>query len=240
MNLLQSLYRDPNKGESVEETLARLKSGAPVVTDQHLLQPPRPLRLLRLAFSALLIVIGVGTLLGYQETDELEGWNERVWGAPAVVFGALLLLENIRNRVLLSPDGVTVRRIFGERTIPWTEVSQIDQFCDHDREDGDQYGLSLTTTSGDSIRLPGFSTFRALPHTQLTPSLVASANEIDVWRRRYDPTASSKPHAPAGWYPDVTNDGCLRYWDGKAWTNHLADGGAAPTSDPDGSQSEGS
>jgi hypothetical protein len=27
---------------------------------------------------------------------------------------------------------------------------------------------------------------------------------------------------PADWYPDPTNGGTLRYWDGTAWTDHFA------------------
>ena len=28
--------------------------------------------------------------------------------------------------------------------------------------------------------------------------------------------------APAGWYPDTTKPGQQRYWDGNAWTDHVA------------------
>jgi hypothetical protein len=34
--------------------------------------------------------------------------------------------------------------------------------------------------------------------------------------------------APAGWYPDPTMADTRRYWDGKAWTDHIAPGSAAP------------
>lgn len=33
---------------------------------------------------------------------------------------------------------------------------------------------------------------------------------------------------PAGWYPDPTRPDLRRYWDGRAWTEHVADSGATP------------
>ena len=32
---------------------------------------------------------------------------------------------------------------------------------------------------------------------------------------------------PAGWYPDPSRDHEQRYWDGNAWSDHIADGGSA-------------
>lgn len=32
-----------------------------------------------------------------------------------------------------------------------------------------------------------------------------------------------------GWYPDVTRRHALRYWDGRGWTEHVADNGKAST-----------
>lgn len=40
------------------------------------------------------------------------------------------------------------------------------------------------------------------------------------------------PQPPAGWYPDPTQPGQQRYWDGTQWTEHTAPGGEAGTSEP--------
>ncbi len=37
------------------------------------------------------------------------------------------------------------------------------------------------------------------------------------------PTAAPPTVAPAGWYPDPSAVHRLRYWDGRAWTEHVAD-----------------
>jgi hypothetical protein len=36
------------------------------------------------------------------------------------------------------------------------------------------------------------------------------------------------PAAPAGWYPDASVPGQLRYWDGATWTAHTSPSGAPP------------
>ncbi|MEO3761223.1 DUF2510 domain-containing protein [Mycobacterium sp. B14F4] len=40
------------------------------------------------------------------------------------------------------------------------------------------------------------------------------------------PTAPAAPAVAAAWYPDPTNAGLMRYWDGTQWTEHRA--AAAP------------
>jgi Protein of unknown function (DUF2510)/zinc-ribbon family len=41
------------------------------------------------------------------------------------------------------------------------------------------------------------------------------------------PPAYPEPKAPAGWFPDPSEAGVLRYWDGRQWTGHTT-----PTSGP--------
>lgn len=36
-------------------------------------------------------------------------------------------------------------------------------------------------------------------------------------------------HTPAGWYPDPTNNGRQRYWDGASWTSHFGPAAASAT-----------
>jgi hypothetical protein len=40
------------------------------------------------------------------------------------------------------------------------------------------------------------------------------------------------PSVPAGWYPDPTQPGTQRYWDGSQWTEHRAPLSPAPASAP--------
>jgi len=45
-----------------------------------------------------------------------------------------------------------------------------------------------------------------------------------------DPAPSAPPSAPASWYADPTGRHDVRYWDGAAWSSHVADAGR-PTTD---------
>ncbi len=38
--------------------------------------------------------------------------------------------------------------------------------------------------------------------------------------------------APAGWYPHPEMASTMRYWDGQAWTDHIAPASAAPSTSP--------
>jgi hypothetical protein len=42
------------------------------------------------------------------------------------------------------------------------------------------------------------------------------------------PSPSSEPTAPAGWYPDPLSAAEQRYWDGERWTNHIHGGKTDP------------
>lgn len=45
-------------------------------------------------------------------------------------------------------------------------------------------------------------------------------------------SATSIPAVPANWYPDPSKRYELRYWNGTAWTEHVATGGVQSTDQP--------
>jgi hypothetical protein len=45
------------------------------------------------------------------------------------------------------------------------------------------------------------------------------------------------PHVPAGWYPDPTQPGTQRYWDGSQWTEHRAPLSPSPAAASTGTSS---
>ncbi|CAB4614804.1 unannotated protein [freshwater metagenome] len=45
-------------------------------------------------------------------------------------------------------------------------------------------------------------------------------------------TSASSPNVPANWYPDPSKRYELRYWNGSAWTAHVATGGVQSTDEP--------
>lgn len=45
-------------------------------------------------------------------------------------------------------------------------------------------------------------------------------------------TSTSSPNIPANWYPDPSKRYELRYWNGSAWTAHVATGGVQSTDEP--------
>src|SRR5205823_10826975 len=64
-------------------------------------------------------------------------------------------------------------------------------------------------------------------------SAIAAA-PTDVRRRTNPPEEAScpavtAPETPAGWYPDPTGGHQHRYWDGRTWTDQIADSGVAST-----------
>jgi len=46
-----------------------------------------------------------------------------------------------------------------------------------------------------------------------------------------DPAPQARPVVPARWYPDPTGRHDLRFWDGSAWSSHVATGGRS-SADP--------
>jgi hypothetical protein len=44
--------------------------------------------------------------------------------------------------------------------------------------------------------------------------------------------SASTPAVPANWYPDPSKRYELRYWNGTAWTEHVATGGVQSTDQP--------
>ena len=46
------------------------------------------------------------------------------------------------------------------------------------------------------------------------------------------PPAASTPQVPANWYPDPSKRYELRYWNGSAWTEHVATGGVQSIDPP--------
>ncbi len=45
-------------------------------------------------------------------------------------------------------------------------------------------------------------------------------------------TSASTPQVPANWYPDPSKRHELRYWNGSAWTEHVATGGVQSIDPP--------
>jgi len=45
-------------------------------------------------------------------------------------------------------------------------------------------------------------------------------------------TSATSPNVPANWYPDPSKRYELRYWNGSAWTAHVATGGVQSTDEP--------
>jgi len=67
------------------------------------------------------------------------------------------------------------------------------------------------------------------PPFTFAPSLVAATPG----------TATPAAATPGAWYPDPTGRHELRYWDGRRWTGHVADGGVTATDPVDGGSGAG-
>ena len=64
-----------------------------------------------------------------------------------------------------------------------------------------------------------------MPTTVYTPDPTPAATPEPA-------AAAAAPAVPAGWYADPSGRFELRYWDGSAWTEHVARGGQQFTDPP--------
>ena len=84
------------------------------------------------------------------------------------------------------------------------------------------------------IRHAGSVSVAPYPGMKATaPAASAQASASAPAAQAPAPTASNtSPSTPANWYPDPSKRYELRYWNGSAWTAHVATGGVQSTDEP--------
>jgi outer membrane biosynthesis protein TonB len=71
-----------------------------------------------------------------------------------------------------------------------------------------------------------------MPTTVYTPDPTPAATPEPAAAAETAAAAAAAPAVPAGWYADPSGRFELRYWDGSAWTEHVARGGQQFTDPP--------
>jgi Protein of unknown function (DUF2510) len=119
---------------------------------------------------------------------------------------------------------------------PWTAIAvsnrqKVSGFVyDAEHQDHVRIMLELATAifDGETQELAADLRHQIAEHELQRPA-AAAVGEPSRAESVGPPAPPGVPVAtPAGWYTDPTGNGGLRWWDGKAWTEHLADAGAPP------------
>ncbi len=86
-------------------------------------------------------------------------------------------------------------------------------------------------TPGGSEPAGGQFSFGATRVTSTPPlAPIEIAPGPNSWGPAIAPPDDGSGHSPLfGWYPDATRRHALRYWDGRGWTEHVADDGKVAT-----------
>lgn len=134
-------------------------------------------------------------------------------GSDARTFASRL--NSAANRLSLSSPDVPESEVstIGERYSVGTQVPP-PKFDDYRSVVPDAADLPKTSTSGSSL---AEATARAA--AQAAPARAASSTFA---QSRTTQAASSKSGGAAGWFADPTGRYTHRYWDGAAWTEHVA------------------
>lgn len=156
-----------------------------------------------------------------------------LWKRPTVIIGAVLF---VLTAIIGFIDLIDVGRVAGEAG-GFVEVSP-------------GFGLILTLIAGlggaavafvgqmqlgnagqaTGLSIAELNRGAALPTTSLPPQNAGWPQAgAPATAQPVQPVAPAQPAVPAGWHPDPTVPGQLRYWDGATWTEHVQ---AAPQATP--------